>query len=310
MAYLELPIDDDTLSRFIECVPFASGMEHVDAAWLVRLFEQLLIAFNKEIGSYVGTVRQYFSDHNAQINVVGKVFFHLVEHVNNGDSGDGYYPFAFMATYSTKRADSQRAQHVPLKNALQEFEGDQSKLLELVSTVIKAADRSKLISDLMESGELFSPIKLTKEEAYLFLKELPLYESAGIMCRIPDWWRKKTRRLAVSVSVGEAKPSQLGLEALVDFVPSLSYGDQELSAGGLTVAEAMRLELSIGQDSGLHAALDTSSDVSISNGQWLKSLRNLLTDPAAIEKLPLADSFMATLRAYQALGKRFRSSLF
>lgn len=47
----------------------------------------------------------------------------------------------------------------------------------------KASEGSSLISGLMESGELFSPIRFTADEAYTFLKELPLYEAAGIMCR-------------------------------------------------------------------------------------------------------------------------------
>lgn len=43
----------------------------------------------------------------------------------------------------------------------------------------------------MESGELFHPIGFTKEEAFTFLNEVPVYEECGILCRIPNWWRHR-----------------------------------------------------------------------------------------------------------------------
>ncbi|MEL1133827.1 C-terminal helicase domain-containing protein [Desulfitobacterium sp. THU1] len=36
---------------------------------------------------------------------------------------------------------------------------------------------------MLESGELFAPLKLTSKEAYTFLKEIVIYEGAGILCR-------------------------------------------------------------------------------------------------------------------------------
>lgn len=60
--------------------------------------------------------------------------------------------------------------HPPLKNALTKFKGDEKKLLSLISTVIKAAEKSSFISGLHENGELFSPLKLTADEAYTIVK--------------------------------------------------------------------------------------------------------------------------------------------
>jgi hypothetical protein len=45
------------------------------------------------------------------------------------------HPFAFLATYSTRLNQESDAKHVPLKFALQEFAGNQAKLLELLATV-------------------------------------------------------------------------------------------------------------------------------------------------------------------------------
>ena len=85
------------------------------------------------------------------------------------ENNDEKYPFAFVATYTTKPVKSKRAIHTPLKKALEEFKGDEKKLLSLISTVIKVAEKSEFISGLMESGELFAPLKFTTEEAYIFL---------------------------------------------------------------------------------------------------------------------------------------------
>lgn len=328
---------EDELYHLKEEIPFAIGMEYVDDAWIRTVWEALLAVFRLETKNYDGTVARYFAEHNSNINVVGRVFFHLVE------NKDAQYPFAFMATYSTKPVKSKKAVHTPLKNALEEFDGDEKKLLSLISTVIKAAEKSSFISGLLESGELFSPLKLTAEEAYTILREIAAYEEAGIMCRVPDWWRKSSNSLRLSVKVGEKEPSKVGLEAIMDFSPNLTIGDEAISEEelraflnmaeglfqfkgkwveinkrkleavleafekvkdisddeGLSLGEAMRLELN------MNKLLDIPADeidVSISNGQWLRTVKDSLIHPDTIEKVGAEPSFHATLRAYQENG--------
>lgn len=334
---VQVDLSEDELYQLKEELPFVIGMEYVDDSWLRALWEALLDIFKLEIKNYDGTVARYFVEHNANINVVGRVFFHLVE------NKEEKYPFAFMATYSTKPVKSKRAVHTPLKNALTEFDGDEKKLLSLISTVIKAAEKSVFISELLESGELFSPLKLTAEEAYTVLKEIMIYEEAGIMCRVPDWWRKRNNSIRLSVTVGEKEPSKVGLDAIMDFLPSLNIGDdaitehdikafldmaeglvqykgkwveidkkkleavllafdkvKDLTKGEvLSLGDAMRLELNMDK------LLDVSTDeidVSVSNGQWIRSMKESLIHPARIENLGTAASFHATLRAYQETG--------
>ena len=334
---VQVELLEDELYNLKEQLPFVIGMEYVDEAWIRTVWEALFTVFRLEIKNYDGTVARYFAEYNANINVVGRVFFHLVE------NSEEQYPFAFMATYSTKPVISKRAVHTPLKNALTEFDGDEKKLLALISTVIKAAEKSSFISELLESGELFSPLKLTAEEAYTVLREIATYEEAGIMCRVPDWWRKSNHSLRLSVTVGEKEPSKMGLETLMDFFPSLHIGDEALSEQdlkafldmaeglvqykgkwveinkrkleaviqafervkdftdkeGLSLAEAMRLELN------MNKLLDIPSDeidVSVSNGQWFRKMKENLIHPDTIPKVSIEPSFLATLRAYQEDG--------
>lgn len=337
---VQVELGEEELDQLKEKLPFVLGMEYVDNDWIQRLWEKLLAVFRLEIKEYDGTVARYFSEHNANINVVGRVFFHLVE------SKEADYPFAFMATYSTKPVKSKRAVHTPLKYALAEFEGDEKKLLSLISTVIKAADQSAFISELLESGELFSPLKLSAEEAYTVLKEIAIYEKAGIMCRVPDWWRKKNNSIRLSVTVGEKPPSQVGLAAMMDFSPMLKVGDEPLteqelrafldSAEGLisykgkwveinkaklkamlqalekvkdlaedealSLGDALRLELD------MNKLLNISSEdveIAVGNGQWFKTMKETLIHPATLQKVDIVPSFQATLRAYQQNGYRW-----
>ena len=334
---VQVDLTDDELYALKEQLPFVLGMEYVDNDWIRAVWEAMLAVFRREIKKYDGTVARYFTDHHANINVAGRVFFHLVENKS------GQHPFAFMATYSTKPVKSKRAIHTPLKNALAEFDGDERKLLSLISTVIRAAEKSAFISELLESGELFSPIKLTAEEAYTVLKETVLYEEAGIMCRVPDWWRKSSNSIRLSITVGQKEPSKVGLQAIMDFLPSLTVGDellteQELRAflsmaegmiqykgkwveidkkklaavlqafekakdlsghQSLSLREVMQLELNAGK------LLDISDDqltVSVTNGQWLRNIKETLTNPASLQKVGLEASFHANLRVYQETG--------
>jgi superfamily II DNA or RNA helicase len=334
---VQVELLNDEIERLKAEVPFVIGMEHIDADWIKRLWGSLLTVFRTEIRDYDGTVTRYFAEYNSNINVAGRVFFHLVE------NKEEQFPFAFMATYSTKTAKSKRAVHTPLKNALEEFKGEDKKLLNLISTVIKAADKSSFISGLLESGELFSPLKLTIEEAYTVLKEIGLYEETGIMCRVPDWWRKSSNSMRLSIKVGEKEPSRVGLDALMDFSPTLKIGDESLGEeelkkflnmaeglvqykgkwveiskgkleallqafdkvkglaqeGALSLGEAMRLELNGNE---FLNNLPDELEVAVTNGQWLRTMKENLTHPVALRPLTTVPSFHATLRPYQRNG--------
>lgn len=314
-------------------VPYAVGAEHISGGWLAALWAKLSAVFEREIGLWGDTVASFLNTHNSSLNVVGRVFFHLVE--NKSEE----YPFAFLATYSTETAKQKKAAHVPLKNALLEYKDRQDLLLGLLSTVSKAADGSDFISELTESGELFSPLQFDADEAYTFLREIPFYEDCGILCRMPDWWKKKSAGVKLSVSVGDKQPSMVGLEALVSCEPHLLLDGAELTKeevaalltqaaglaflkgkwievdhdklkavleaydrvdhlGDITLAEAMRAELGISQS----ASLAVGDAAEITHGRWMEEIRGRLTDPARLENLDPGERFKATLRHYQRSG--------
>ncbi|MFL0195734.1 DEAD/DEAH box helicase [Clostridium sp. WILCCON 0269] len=335
----ELSLDYEELDEIKNRVPFAIGIEFINDKWISFIWEKIIDVYKRQISNYNGTVKDFLIERNTNINIVGRVFFHLVE------SKEEDYPFAFLATYSTenKTAGLHKAKHMPLKNALLEYKEDKEKLLQLMSTISKAADKSNFISELMESGELFSPLKFSRKEAYTILKEIPIYEEAGIMCRIPNWWKKKSNSLRLSISIGEKEPSKVGMDALLAFEPEIFLGEEKISKEelqkllleseglalikgkwieidknklseileayekanslsknqGLTIAEAMRMELTAGEKLGINEAV---VDLEVSNGAWLKKIRETMLNPEIIKEIKPVESFNATLRPYQQTG--------
>ena len=323
----ELVPKEETIELLLDSVPFVLGAEFVTRTWIKRQYRKLLAVFSKQIKSYTGRVSLYFAEKNQKLHVPERVFFHLVE------NSEGEFPFAFLATYATK-GDGGRVRHVPLQYALTEYRDERSKLLELLSCLNKAAEVSALIGRFMESGELFHPLGLTAEEAYQFLNDVAALENCGILCRIPNWWKKRYSAFAVTVKMGDEKPSLLGLDALLHMAPSLTVGGIPLTEeeirdlltqteglsfikgkwvevnheklkrllaemkqydGDISLLDALRSEM--------HYAYDSEDDAPvITNGKWLGGLLKSLRNPRKQKSIGVPDGFSGELRPYQEIG--------
>lgn len=225
-----ISLAEEDISPLLDSAPLMAGGEYLCAEVIFALWDELQQTFCVQIAQYEGSVEEFVREYSPDVHLVGRIYFHLVE--NKGHEA----PFAFLATYSTRLNDEGESKHLPLKFALEEYAGDNSKLLELLVTVDAAAQKSQLMSELRESGELFYPLAWSAHEAFVFLREIPLYEDSGILCRIPNWWKKKSAHISINISIGEKIPSRVGMDALLDFSPRLMIGDMEISE-----AEARRL---------------------------------------------------------------------
>ena len=325
----EIAPSEDSLSRLLCAVPFVLGSECVTEPWLKRQYRRLRDVFRHEIAAYSGTVALYFAEKSQKLHVPERIFFHLVE------SKDVEAPFAFLATYATK-TETGKIRHVPLQYALTEYREDRAKLLELLSCLNRASDASALIASFVESGELFHPLRLTAEEAYQLLRDIPALEAAGILCRIPNWWRKRSNAVTLMVKLGEERPAMLGLSSLLSIAPSLTVDGiplteaeieqllrqteglallkgkwvevdhgrlRELLAlmkrqqGDVTLLEALR-----GSLSGVDDAAARENGPVVTNGAWLSELLQSLRNPAKLRKAVLPESFRGSLRPYQRNG--------
>jgi len=224
---VEANIDKEEIKSLLENAPYLIGSEYLNNEWIKIIWSNLHKTFCKMIKEYSGTVEEFFNSYNSNVHLAGRIFFHLVESKNEE------FPFAFLATYTAYISTDGIEKHLPLKNALIEYEGDSQRLLELLSTVNKACKQSVFISEIVDTGDIFHPIRLDQEEAYTFLKEIPVYEEAGILCRIPNWWKSKSNSLKISVTVGNNLPSRIGLDALVDFNVQLHLGGVKIDANEL-----------------------------------------------------------------------------
>ena len=281
-------IEKDELRRHLESAPLMAGSEYLSMELLEGFWSRLQKAFAEAIKTYDGTVEDFIRIYRPNAHLIGRVFFHLVE--NKGDE----YPFAFLATYSTGLNREGKSKHLPLKYALQEYVDDNEKLLELLATVHLSAKRSPLVADLLESGELFHPLAWTSQAAFSFLKEIFLYEESGILCRIPDWWKGKTSGARLNISLGDKKPSFVGMDAILSFDPGIFLGDIRISE-----EEARKL-------------LDESEGLAYIKNKWVavdpEKLRQTL---AAYEKakeimrkggMTLKDALRLQLRPEKLLG--------
>ena len=213
------------LAEWVLNAPPMQGAEYLTPEILRNVRQRLLdwtVAQAKECGGLSTFLRTYAP----QWSRVGRVTLHLAE-----NKGDAEYPFAFMATYAAGLTRGGRVRRLPLGRALEEYAGARQKpeLLKLLSPLHAAAKRSELVADLVETGDVFHPLVWTPGEAYAFLQEIPIYEECGLLARLPNWWRKRTRP-RVTVTLDSAKNAALGKDALLEFHMSLALGNQQLSA--------------------------------------------------------------------------------
>ena len=227
---VKIPVVTEELEDHLARAPMMPGAEYLSGGLLEVQWTRLNEAFSRAIQSYEGSVAAFIRTYSPDVHLVGRVFFHLVE------NRDNEYPFAFMATYTTRLNRRGKSKHLPLKNALAEYENDDEKLLELLTTVHTAEKRSPLIGELLETGELFHPLAWSAKEAFTFLKEIPIYEDSGILCRIPNWWKGKQSGVRLNFSLGDKKPSLAGMDAILSFNAQLFLGGEPISE-----AEARRL---------------------------------------------------------------------
>ena len=149
--------DKIELEEILSDAPFILGGHYLNLDWALSLFDRYLSIFKSDISSYSSSVESYFSSFSSRFRLPSRIFFHLLE------SKRPEYPFAFMATYSTVGEDG-KVHHYPLKYALKEYSASIEKLAVLISSIKKAAKNSRIISSWLNTGEIFSPIYVSKEE--------------------------------------------------------------------------------------------------------------------------------------------------
>jgi len=221
-----LPPPHEELAEMAVAAPPMRGGEYLRAETMARLWTDLDAYVRGDIASGEGGLSAWLRKRSPLWHRVGRVCFHLAE-----NKRDSEYPFAFLATYAPKLLDGRRVQYDPLGKALDEYAGARNKqaLVNLLTPVQSASERCAWVKALVDSGEVFHPLRWKPDEAYRFLRDTPLLEESGLLVRVPDWWSKRPPRLKVGVSIGSAAQSRFNLKSVLDFKVDLALEGETLT---------------------------------------------------------------------------------
>lgn len=220
-----LPPESAELKALVLNVPPMTGAEYIT----LEALEQLWVDFDAFVRGEVIANKDglsAFLERRAPIwHQVGRVCFHLAENRRDPD-----YPFAFLATYAPSLTAGSRVQYQPLSKALQQYAGGKNKqaLIKLLSPVHLASQKSEFVKELVESGDVYQPLAWTPRQAYRFLKDVPVLEETGVLVRLPDWWKKRSRP-QVAVRIGDTTKNRFNVDAMLDFEVHLALGEEQLS---------------------------------------------------------------------------------
>ena len=244
------------LQRFVLAPPVMTGAEYLSAAVLQSLWGEIDAAFRLELSESKLPVEDFLKQKNPAWNLVGRVHFNLAENRKDDES-----PFAFLATYTHRLSARARAQHIPLGHALTEYAGsaNKSRLLSLLLPVKRASEHCAWLREMVDSGEIYHPLRWSPSEALQLLNDMPLLESAGVIVRVPSRWRStRPPRPKVTAKVGEESAVGVGVEAMLDF-------QVEVTLDGERLTEAEITEL-----------LSRSSGLQFVRGRWVEVDRDKL----------------------------------
>jgi hypothetical protein len=225
------PPDDATLDRLVADAPPMTGAEYLRPDHLARLWQALDSALRSALAASGLALEAYLQRCHPAWNQVGRVHFNLAENRKDPEA-----PFAFLATYTTRLSAHGKPQHQPLSRALAEFsDGQQQRqLLSLLLPVQRAARQCAWLHEMVESGEIYHPMRWQPADALRLLDDLPLLEAAGIKVRCPSQWTgTRPLRPLIQASVGARPPALLGMDAMLDFDITVSLAGEPLSAADI-----------------------------------------------------------------------------
>ena len=243
------PAENDWIA-LVGTAPPMKGLEYLNGLVVARLWDELDAHVHAAIARTSGGAAAYLKNCNPLWNAVGRVTFHLAENKRSPA-----HPFAFLATYTNRVSEQGKVQHLPLGRALEEYAGAKNRaaLAALLSPIQRASECSKVARQMLDSRAIFHPQVWRPDQAFAFLKEIPLFEQSGLVVRIPDWWKAgRPPRPQVSVRIGEAKGNLLGKDSLLDFQVDISLEGEPLT------------------ESELNAILQSTSGLTLLKGKWVE----------------------------------------
>jgi len=219
--------NEEDLDKLAAAAPPMVGAEYLTASVLASLWRSLDAACDSELAESKASVQEFLKSRHPAWNLVGRVHFNLAENRKDEEA-----PFAFLATYTARLSAQAKAQHLPLGKALQEYAGarNRERLLSLLTPVQRAAEQCAWLKSMVDSGEIFHPLRWNPQQALCFLKDASALESAGVVIRMPANWRmNRPARPQVKATIADNEPARLGLDTVLDFRMEVTLDGEKLS---------------------------------------------------------------------------------
>jgi non-specific serine/threonine protein kinase len=220
------PPTDSELATLVLTAPMMPGAEYLTPEIIVTLWNELNAAFRASLSAAGTDLQSFLKACNPAWTLVGRVHFNLAENRRDPD-----HPFAFMATYATRLSAQAKAQHLPLGQAMRDYRGstNREKLLSLLAPVQRAAETCGWLRSMIDTEEIFHPLRWTPGDAAQFLSSASDLEHAGVIVRMPaNWHAKRPARPLVTATVGTSAPTAVGLDGLLDFRMDVSLEGEPL----------------------------------------------------------------------------------
>jgi len=266
--------------RRIDEAPPMRGLEYLTLEVLLRFWQELDAHVALLASQHEGGTEGWLKATLPHWHLVGRVTFHLAE-----NKKDLERPFAFMATYTSGLNAEGRPRHLPLQQAIKDYAGAKNReaLVNLLEPVSRAAEKSAWAREAVNSGDLYRPQPWRASEALRFLKEVPLFEEAGLSIRIPDWWKAAAPpRPLVTVEIGGKPPSKFNLGSLLSFNVNITLDGEKLTAEELK-------------------ALQTAEGLVMVKGRWVEADAEKLKAVLAHWNQARAMQFQGGVSFHQAL---------
>ncbi|MEK4031797.1 DEAD/DEAH box helicase [Methylocystis sp. IM3] len=218
----------DELATLVDEAPPMQGGEYLRPAVLEALWRSMQQALGVERVESGLPLQDFLKSRDSRWRLVGRVHFNLAE-----NRKDPKYPFAFMATYTPSLAAQGVLRHLPLGQALREYASadDREKLLKLLEPVSRASESCRWLREIVDSGEIFHPLRWTPRDATRLLTDVETLEEAGVIVRMPTSWRmNRPSRPSIEATVGSNAPSMVGVQSLLDFNVSVTLDGEALTA--------------------------------------------------------------------------------
>jgi superfamily II DNA or RNA helicase len=216
------------LTALIDEAPPMRGGEYLRVEVLEAFWQSMARALGVELAGSGLSLQDFLRSRDGRWRLVGRVHFNLAENRSDADC-----PFAFMATYTSSLAAQGTLRHLPLGQALREYAGidNKEKLLRLLEPLQLAGESCGWLKEIIDSGEVFHPLRWTPRDAIRFLGDVETFERCGLIVRMPANWRmNRPSRPSVEATVGSTAPSLVGLDSMLDFRVEVSLDGEVLTA--------------------------------------------------------------------------------